>query len=104
MLLLSILHFAPIACGGLCSFLVPFYSFAIFSLRKRKLLALFLLMSCGCYCSVSLPHDVVGWSVVYTCGIFWSYSPFATWWMLLLVVPIRTNLPTKVKEYYIIYD
>ena len=35
---------------------------------------IFLLMSGDCYCSVSLPHGVVGWSVVCACGISCSYS------------------------------
>ena len=27
------------------------------------------LMSCDCWCSVALPHGVVGWSAVRDCGI-----------------------------------
>ena len=32
------------------------------------------LLSCDYSCSLALPHDAVGWSAVYECGIFWSYS------------------------------
>ena len=32
------------------------------------------LMSCGCLCSLSLPHGAVGWSAVCACGISWPYS------------------------------
>ena len=31
-------------------------------------------MSCDFWCSVALPHGVVGWSAVYDCGISLSYS------------------------------
>ena len=31
------------------------------------------LMSCDCSCSVSLPHNAVGWAVVYDCDVLWSY-------------------------------
>ena len=31
-------------------------------------------MSCGYYCSVSLPHGAVDWAVVYECDVSWSYS------------------------------
>ena len=34
------------------------------------------LMSCGCYCSLPLPHIDVGWSAVCDCEISWSYSSF----------------------------
>ena len=32
------------------------------------------LLSCGCWLSVYLPHDAVGWSAVCYCGNSWSYS------------------------------
>ena len=32
------------------------------------------LMPYGCYCSLSLPYDVVGWSALCDCGFSWSYS------------------------------
>ena len=31
-------------------------------------------MSCDCKLFVILPHDAMGWSTVYDCGIFLSYS------------------------------
>ena len=34
------------------------------------------LISCGCYCSLPLPHGAVGRSEVCDCGISWSYSLF----------------------------
>ena len=51
-------------------------SFAITSLGKRELVVfLFVfLMSCGCYHSLLLPRDAVGWSAVCDCGISLSYS------------------------------
>ena len=30
--------------------------------------------ACDCWCSVALPHGVVGWSAVCDCGISCSYS------------------------------
>ena len=33
-----------------------------------------LLTSCDSWCSVSLPLGVMDWTVVYACGISWSYS------------------------------
>ena len=42
-------------------------SLAIILLRKRELVAVVSV------CSVSLPHDAVGWSAVYDLGISWSY-------------------------------
>ena len=50
---------------------------AIFSPRLIESWLLYLivfLLSCGCYCSVSLPPGVMGWSVVCDCDISWSYS------------------------------
>ena len=48
------------------------FSFAIILERKRKLVALLLVLQLHCYykCSVVLPHGVVGWSTVWDCGIF----------------------------------
>ena len=40
-------------------------------LLTRGLVAL-LSLCCGCRCSVCLPHDAVGWSAAYDCGISWS--------------------------------
>ena len=34
------------------------------------------LMSCGCLCSMYLPHGTMGWSAVCDYGISWSYSFF----------------------------
>ena len=56
--------------------------FAIILLRKRELAALHklnccllsVLLSSICYCSVSVPNGVMGWSVVFDCGISMSYS------------------------------
>ena len=47
----------------LCSLI--FCIFAILSLGKKVGCFTFIvfLMACGCYCSLSLPHDDVGWSV-----------------------------------------
>ena len=43
-----------------------------------KMIALFLLflMSCGCYCSLPLPHEAVGWSALCDYGIciYWSFT------------------------------
>ena len=52
-------------------------SFAIISLKKRVLVALLCLldgMTCGCLCTVSLPHGAVSWSAVCDCHISWSHS------------------------------
>ena len=56
-------------------YFVIFSSFAIITLRKRAgcFALIMYLLSCGCYCSVSLPHGVMGLSVVCDCGISWSY-------------------------------
>ena len=32
------------------------------------------LLSCGCWCSVSLPHSALGWSASCHCDISRSYS------------------------------
>ena len=47
-------------------------SFAIILMGKRAgCFTLFvLLMSCGCYCSIALPHSAMGLSALYDCGIF----------------------------------
>ena len=75
--------FAPIVCGslvlGLCfAALCAPSSFAIILLGKRELVALLLL---GSECHVVaivlclfLAVPLVGWSVVYDCGISWSYT------------------------------
>ena len=48
-------------------------SFAVILLRKREIVSCFtfivFMLSCGCLCSVSLPHDSMGWSAVSDCGI-----------------------------------
>ena len=72
---------APSVCGFFCvnsllcggAVCVPF-SLAIFSLRKRELVALlivFMLLCCLiCLCSsISLPLGTKGWSVIFDCGI-----------------------------------
>ena len=48
-------------------------SLAISLLKKRELDAL-LYLCCDCLCSVSLPHNAMGWSAVCDCGFSWSYS------------------------------
>ena len=57
------------------AFLCPSSSGIILTRRNRAgcfVLVVFL-MSCGCWCSVALPHDAVCWSAVCDCGIAWSY-------------------------------
>ena len=51
-------------------------SFAIIVMGKREKVALLLsfCMSCRCYCSLTLPRGVMGWSVVCDYGISWLYS------------------------------
>ena len=67
-------------CGD--SVFIPFFcfaviyaisSFAIIMMEKRELVALLSLsswlVSCYCYCPVTLPYDTEGWSAVCDCGI-----------------------------------
>ena len=50
-------------------------SFAIIPLEKRAGCRTFIVfrMLCCCFCSLPLPHDAVGWSVVCDRDISWSY-------------------------------
>ena len=50
-----------------------FCYFPIILLGKKELV---ILMFSDCWCSVSLPRGVMGWSVECDCGISWSYSLF----------------------------
>ena len=47
------------SCWGRDSWLLDFFVF---------------LMSCVCYCSLSVPHSAVDWSAVCDCVISWPYS------------------------------
>ena len=55
-------------CNGLSTFVIIWP-------KKIKLL---ILLPCGSYCFVPLPHSVVDGSVVFDCGIYWS-SSLAFW-------------------------
>ena len=59
-------------------------------------------MSCNSKCFVALPHGVVGWSTVFCCGIYYSYSltfwfpphinVFSCWlWLLLHSILVLIN-------------
>ena len=58
--------------GGSYAVLNVLSTFAIFSLRKRELVAI--LSSCGCWCSVTLPIGTMGWSAVYICVAFHGHT------------------------------
>ena len=65
----------------LCSCFVMQYLVSILVLqslaeedRHGCLTLIVLLMSCACYCCVSLPYCAVGLSAVSDCVISWSYS------------------------------
>ena len=89
---------APIVCVFFCVFgpcfvVQCFGSFLVlWSSRwgRESWLLYFItfLMPCGCYCSLSLPHGAVVWSVVCGCDISWSYSIFEH---LVLIVGNRTS-------------
>ena len=72
-----------IGCGGsvfvfvlLCIILSPFLFCNHLEEEKRAGCFAFIVlrMSCYCICSVTFPHDAVGWSAVCDCGISGSNS------------------------------
>ena len=73
LLLIHCFMYLTLFMGVLCwplfwyAFLCVLPIFAIILTKKWELVAL--LMSCGCYCSVALPNDAVGWSAVCDCGM-----------------------------------
>ena len=56
----------------MCSSFVPCFvvQYFVSNHLDRNEKAVCLQVSCGCYCSVALPHGAVGWSAVCECGIF----------------------------------
>ena len=63
-----------------CALLDELSNFEVISLGgggKREVACCYalvvFLLSCDCWCSVSLPYGAVSWSAVCDCGISWSY-------------------------------
>ena len=55
-------------------------------------------MSCHCNRSLTLPHGVIGWSIVYDCGISWPYS--LTFYRIanLAITDTKSKEPDKDQE------
>ena len=57
----------------LCSTKCPFLFCSHLAEEERDGCFIIFLVSFGCQCTVSLPHDSVHWSAVCGCGISWPY-------------------------------
>ena len=82
LLLIHCLLFLPLFVGGLCLVLVFFFiqyfvllvlQSPVWEMRVGCFTLIVFLRSCGCLCSVALPHGTICWSAVCDCGISYSY-------------------------------